>query len=217
MRDQAESDRSVCVFCRHEKLSHILHETEHFLLLADHAPVVEGHVLILPRTHFACYGSVPASLDTELLNLKAMVASFCRETYQSPVFFEHGVYRQTVFHAHLHAMPLGTFPEDIVSVAAGKGAPIATQADIRSWYQERGQYFYLERLGANGNPAQATIFPPSEPLYHQVLGILRTHTGEPGGWKPQPVRRLTSDQKVRALASAWQRYMGQRYMSSSVQ
>ena len=208
MWGRAESDLESCVFCQHEALHHhILHETEHFLLLADHAPVVEGHLLILPRAHFACYGSVPASLDVELLRLKDMVTNFSQETYQTPVFFEHGVYRQTVFHAHLHAIPIGSFPEEIARVATVEGAFIQTQSDIRDWFQAHGHYFYLERLTGDGNPSQATIFPPSEQVYRQVLGILREQTGDPGGWKPQPVRRLTSENKVRSLTYAWQRYL----------
>ncbi|MGO8949940.1 MAG: HIT family protein [Ktedonobacterales bacterium] len=207
MRDRAESDPKTCVFCRHEALRNILHETEHFFLLADHAPVVEGHILILPREHFACFGSVPASLDSELFHLKAKVTDFFRQTYQTPVFFEHGVYHQTVFHAHLHALPIGSFPEEIARVAAAEGAFIEMQSDIRAWHQAHGHYFYLERLAGGDNPSQATIFPPNEQLYRQVLGILRDQTGDPGGWRPQPLRRLTGDNKVQSLADAWQSYM----------
>jgi len=201
------SSLPTCVFCRRDTLRDILYETEHFFLLADHAPIVEGHVLILPRTHFACFGAVPADLDSELLRLKAQVANFSRETYQAPIFFEHGVYHQTVFHAHLHAIPVDSFPDDVADLAAAKGAQVESQADIRAWYQTHGQYFYLEGLARDGNPAQATIFPPNEPLYRQVLGLLRTQSHSSGGWQPQPLRRLSSHPKIRAVASAWEDYI----------
>lgn len=208
MRDLAVSDPKTCVFCQHKTLKNILHETEHFLLLADHAPVVEGHLLILPREHFACYGSVPSSLDAELLHQKAMVTDFFRTSYRTPVFFEHGVYHQTVFHAHLHAIPLGSFPEAIATLADTTGNAVRAQADIRDWYQKHGHYFYLERQ-AGGNQAQAIVFPARDHLYHEVLGLLRSKTGDPGGWKPQTIRRLQGDQRVQALAETWQRYMAQ--------
>jgi diadenosine tetraphosphate (Ap4A) HIT family hydrolase len=197
----------TCVFCRPDTLTGILHETEHFFLLADHAPVAEGHVLILPRTHFACFGAVPDHLDAEFLNLKARVTSFCREAYRPPIFFEHGVYHQTVFHAHLHAIPIDSFPEDIAYLAADKGARVESQADIRAWYQTHGHYFYLERQAENSNPSQATIFPPSESVYRQVLGLLRNQSHNSGGWQPQPVRRLSGHPKIQAVASAWEHYM----------
>jgi diadenosine tetraphosphate (Ap4A) HIT family hydrolase len=208
------SSLPACVFCRRDTLRGILYETEHFFLLADHAPVVEGHVLILPRTHFACFGAVPADLDSELLQLKAQVTGFCRETYRAPIFFEHGVYHQTVFHAHLHAIPVDSFPEDVTDLAAAKGAHVESQADIRAWYQIHGHYFYLEGQVQNGSPAQATIFPPSEPLYRQVLGLLRSQSHSSGGWQPQPLRRLSGHPKIRAVESAWERYSSNRIQLS---
>ena len=209
MLDEAEQRNATCVFCRRADLSHILHETEHFLVLADHAPVVEGHLLILPRAHYACYGALPAALDDEFLGVKSRVTAFCQTTYQPPVFFEHGVYHQSVFHAHLHAIPLGSFPVDISDLAALHGTPILTQEDVRAWYASRGHYFYLERLIGQRPSSEAIIFPPEGALYRRVLGLLREQTGEPGGWLPQPVRRLTGSSKIRSLAGAWQRYAKQ--------
>jgi diadenosine tetraphosphate (Ap4A) HIT family hydrolase len=196
----------MCVFCQRDTLSNILYETKHFLLLADHAPVVAGHMLILPRDHYTCYGAVPASLDAEFLDLKTLVTDFCRATYEAPVFFEHGVFHQTVYHAHLHAIPVGSFSDDIAAIAAEAGRPIASQADIRDWYETLGDYFYLERLIGVDNSSHAAIFPPNQQLYYRVLGLLREQTGPPGGWSPQPLRRLTSTGKIQALAGAWRRY-----------
>jgi diadenosine tetraphosphate (Ap4A) HIT family hydrolase len=193
-----------CVFCRRNTLANILHESEHFLLLADHAPVVGGHLLILPRAHLACYGAVPAQLDAEFLDLKSQVINFCRAIYRAPVFFEHGVYRQTVAHAHLHAIPIGSFPEAIVAISNESGRPVTSQEDIRSWYETEGHYFYLERLAGDGRLANATIFPPRGDLYYRVLTVLREQTGGPGGWQLQPVRRLTGGTKIHALVNAWQ-------------
>jgi hypothetical protein len=43
-----------------ERLTAVLTTTDHFRVVADHAPVVPGHTLIMPNAHFACYGAVPA-------------------------------------------------------------------------------------------------------------------------------------------------------------
>ena len=131
-------------------------------------------------------------------NLKAHVTAFCRTVYQAPVFFEHGVYHQTVFHAHLHAIPIGSFPEDIAAISNVSGRPVASQADIRAWYERQGHYFYLEWVAGDGGLSNAAIFPAREELYYRVLALLREQTGGPGGWQPQPVRRLTGGPKIRA-------------------
>ncbi len=65
-----ESNGIDCAFCKRTEIFHILKETPNFLLVADHAPLVEGHILIIPKQHYACFGDAPAKLDTELLTLK---------------------------------------------------------------------------------------------------------------------------------------------------
>ena len=105
----AETNNIDCAFCQRSDIAaNILKETTAFLVVADHAPLVEGHILIIPKSHYACYGEVPAELDAELLALKREVQEFFAQYYAPAVFWEHGVFRQTVFHAHLHCFPLVT-------------------------------------------------------------------------------------------------------------
>src|ERR1700758_3244505 len=104
-----------CSFCNPGELACTLYETPHFLLAADHAPLVEGHLLIIPKQHYACYGDVPAPLDEELFALKEEMRQFYTRFYAPVVFWEHGVFRQTVFHAHLHCFPWGDLEYDVDS------------------------------------------------------------------------------------------------------
>lgn len=209
MRDQAisESDGYPCPFCKRAELNGVLDETEHFFLLADHAPLLEGHLLIVPREHYACYGAVPEELETELLALKSRVRQFQRATYREPFFFEHGVFRQTVYHAHLHALPFGSVALDIPSGVGVSGQPASQLQDVRDWYAERGHYFYLERPTPDGQPT-ATIYPPSLEEYFSVFGALRAASGPLTSWQPQPLRRMTSGAKVQALTDAWRAFAG---------
>src|SRR5215813_10304701 len=167
-------DSASCAFCHREALAGILAETDHFYLLADHAPLVEGHLLLIPRNHYACYGALPAQLEEEFLTLKRRVADFLGDAYRSPVFFEHGVFRQTVYHAHLHAIPFGPLNFGVHALAAADGRSVHTLGDVRSWYEERGPYFYIEQPPAHGDPAEAALFPPEERRYYVVLGMLRS-------------------------------------------
>jgi diadenosine tetraphosphate (Ap4A) HIT family hydrolase len=197
----------ACPFCDRAGLDAVLDETEHFFLLADHAPLIEGHLLIVPQAHYACYGAVPKRLESELLALKQRVRRFLGATYREPVFFEHGVFRQTVYHAHLHAMPFGSVAVDLAGLARQAGSRVAAPRDVRDWYAERGHYFYLECPTPEGEPV-AAIFPPNMEQYFRVLGTLRAATGTLTAWQPQPMRRMTSGGKVHALAESWRAFSG---------
>ena len=110
----AETNTIDCAFCQRSDIAgNILKETPAFLVVADHAPLIEGHILIIPKHHYACYGEVPAELDAELLALKSEVQVFFAQYYAPAIFWEHGVFRQTVFHAHLHCFPFGNTDYDI--------------------------------------------------------------------------------------------------------
>lgn len=192
-----------CAFCLPERLDTILAETEHFRVVADFAPLVEGHTLIIPRQHYACYGAVPLEYEAELVALKRRVARFFRERYRPPVFFEHGVFRQTVFHAHLHAFPLGAVNVRPFELAHPDGRPVRSLADLRVWYNERGHYFYLEQPRAEEQPLEAAVFPPEEERYFTVLRSLRERSAAVGIWQPPAMRRLLAARPVAALEAAW--------------
>ena len=178
------------------------------MLLADHAPLVEGHILIIPREHFACYGAVPDALESEWLALKRTVAAFLSACYRTPLFFEHGVFRQTVYHAHLHAIPLGAEGFRVDELLSHGGRRVAAPEDVRAWYAERGHYYYVEQPGpeSDGQPASAAVFPPELDRYFKALTMLRNAAGRVESWAPQPLRRLAGGSKVASLTAAWQEY-----------
>jgi diadenosine tetraphosphate (Ap4A) HIT family hydrolase len=193
-----------CPFCDQATVASALATTEHFYLLADNAPLVEGHALLIPRDHYACYGALPAVWDDELLALKERVARFERERYRPAIYFEHGVFGQSVYHAHLHAVPLGPSGLDTYALAtAADGQPVARMADVRVWWETRGQYFYLESPVDESERTEAAIFPPREGPYVRVLSMLRERSHIYNPWQPQFVRRISGGDKTRALAAQW--------------
>lgn len=153
--------RPDCTFCQRSKIADILKETPHFLLAADHAPLVEGHLLVIPKNHYACYGDVPTSLDEELFAIKDELRQFYAQHYAPVVFWEHGVFRQTVFHAHLHCFPWGNLNYDLDSQI--HTSVVTAQDDIRNWYHAQGHYFYLE------DEAVALLFAPEMDRYMHIV------------------------------------------------
>ncbi|HEX6541060.1 MAG TPA: HIT family protein [Ktedonobacterales bacterium] len=197
-----------CAFCAQAMLDVVLAETDHFLVIADHAPLAEGHLLIVPRAHYACYGALPLGLDGEARELRERVTRFLADRYHSPIFFEHGVFRQTVFHAHLHALPLGTASPGFADLVKRMGQPAPSPDAVRAWYAEQGHYFYLETERSDSGQREALLFPPDMDLYFQVMGTLRSHTAHAAAWMPPALRQMQGGAKMRALAASWYGYFG---------
>src|SRR3954452_15045191 len=86
-----------CPFCHEAAVAPgVLMETPQFLVVCDRAPLVPGHLLLIPRPHIGCYGVLPRSLHAEFRAGKTGIAAFPAGAYAPPVFFEHGVVAQTV-------------------------------------------------------------------------------------------------------------------------
>ena len=164
MNAEPEVLRADCVFCQHNTIAtNILKETPNFRLVADHAPLVEGHILIEPKLHYACYGALPAELDAEFLALKQEAQRFLQHNYLPPIFWEHGIFHQSVFHAHVHCFPFGTLDQkqhDLCQKIAVE--TVQTLDDIRAWYVTKGQYFYLE-------PDKAFLYAPKTDDYIRII------------------------------------------------
>lgn len=194
-----------CVFCQHNNITDILKETTHFLLAADHAPLVEGHLLVIPKQHYACYGAVPVALDEELFALKDELRQFYTQCYAPVVFWEHGVFRQTVFHAHLHCFPWGNLEYAVDSNM--HNAVVSAQEDIRSWYHAQGHYFYLE------DEEVALLFAPEMDRYmHIIQQVFQRGRAARGG-----TRQVRSSQQryeegrpmIEATTAKWQTFQQQ--------
>jgi diadenosine tetraphosphate (Ap4A) HIT family hydrolase len=208
--NQASSASSTaqadCAFCRRSEVTDILKETPHFLLAADHAPLVEGHLLVIPKQHYACYGDVPEALDAELFAIKDELREFYAQAYAPVVFWEHGVFRQTVFHAHLHCFPWGNLEYDVES--ALHNAVVNGQEDIRQWYHAQGHYFYLE------DAQVALLFAPEMDRYmHIVQQVFQKGLAARGG----PVRMRSPQERyaagrplIEATRSRWQAFCLER-------
>jgi diadenosine tetraphosphate (Ap4A) HIT family hydrolase len=191
-----------CAFCRSEDISHICKETPHFFLAADHAPLVESHLLIIPKHHYACYGDVPAELDGELFALKHEVQQFFNRFYAPAVFWEHGIFRQTVFHAHLHCFPWGSTGYDL---SEGLHTMLVhSQEDVRRWYRTQGHYFYME------DRSGGLLFEPEMERYLQVVeSVFSRGIVSRGGraeWRSPQQRYEEGAPLIQAVVEKWQMF-----------
>jgi len=199
----AKTEDTACVFCQLDKIaSRIIKETPNFRVVADHAPLAEGHLLIIPKDHYACYGAVPTKLDEELFALKSEIQQFFNQFYAPVVFWEHGVFRQTVFHAHLHCFPFGKIQYNLSD--ALHNCVISSQDEIRAWYTTHGHYFYME------DARHALLFAPKMDHYVRILQEVlwpgaSARTGHTA-WRSQQQRLEEGETLIKTMTTKWRTF-----------
>ncbi|MEU5552847.1 HIT domain-containing protein [Micromonospora sp. NPDC047793] len=83
----------------------------YFSTLADTAPIVEGHLLIVSNPHIPSFAATAPPMRTELWEMKKRMVTWLAEVYQRPTLLEHGAASfarnagSCVDHAHLHLVP----------------------------------------------------------------------------------------------------------------
>jgi diadenosine tetraphosphate (Ap4A) HIT family hydrolase len=98
--------------------SRILFQSGTFAVIPSLGQIVEGYLLVLPRRHSKALGDLPAKDLNELEMITQRVGDILTREYGPIVLFEHGTRSEGVggcgiYHAHLHATPLGTIPDPV--------------------------------------------------------------------------------------------------------
>ncbi|MET8864385.1 HIT family protein [Nonomuraea sp. NPDC004580] len=89
----------------------VICENGSFLVVLDTAPLVEGHLLIIPDRHITALASLPEIERDELYAAKREAELRMREAYGRFTYFEHGAESRgrhagaCIDHAHLHLLP----------------------------------------------------------------------------------------------------------------
>jgi diadenosine tetraphosphate (Ap4A) HIT family hydrolase len=133
-----------CVFCAAAAHPAPLLQTDGLLLIPDLYPLVPGHLLVITRGHYLCVGATPAVVRAELPALADEAADFLRQSYGvEPLLWENGVTGQTVFHAHLHLIPLNV-DGLLDQLEADPGSvEISGWDDVVERFQSAGEYHYI--------------------------------------------------------------------------
>lgn len=138
-----------CVFCTREKQPPILFETPSLYAMPDRYPLVPGHVLIIPKDYWPCYGAAPMPVLSELGHATGRVKEFLESQYGAPVLInETGKTGQTVHHAHLHISPVPDIKPLLREFATQPDVvTIDGWEDVHQRFMEQGQYYYVEADG----------------------------------------------------------------------
>ena len=170
-----------CPHCDSESFAykHILHESEHFHILCDVHPIVEGHLLIIPKEHISCTGELAPQKFQEFVELYEQSRHFIQETYGHVSTFEHGKIGQTVFHAHVHIFPFEGKPEQIVPEGSSYFYPLTGIHELPEIFSRDGQYLFF----SIGNRPWAVDTSLGAPRFFRDRFAAALGSPERGNWK----------------------------------
>ncbi len=102
----------ICIFCKivgGEIPSMKVWETEDALAFLDVAPLAEGHLLVIPKPHYARLGDIPGSVLGGVLALLPMLAGAVGKvtgaTGHNILQNDGRIAGQAVDHVHFHIIP----------------------------------------------------------------------------------------------------------------
>ncbi|MFN2462822.1 MAG: HIT family protein [Candidatus Dormibacteria bacterium] len=184
-----------CVFCHPGVFPGVLVQDEHVRLIPDLFPVAPGHLLVVSREHFPCYGAASARVLSSLEGMAAVARQFVIDSYGvEPVLWENGGAGQTVFHAHLHLMPVAVPALDEV-IESEHMTEVAGWLEVADRWRRRGPYHYL---GFNGHRRVAEGNGELNWEFRRRLAIAAGLRYEDGQWV-----RPTDMDDVAEVARRW--------------
>lgn len=102
----------TCIFCKlanGEIPTKSIYEDGDFKVILDVSPATKGHILILPKEHYADFYDLPDRLAGKAMQLAKQLAIHMKEKLDFDglnLIQNNGVTAgQTVFHYHLHLIP----------------------------------------------------------------------------------------------------------------
>jgi diadenosine tetraphosphate (Ap4A) HIT family hydrolase len=191
-----------CVFCTRAAQPPVLFETTSLYVVPDKYPLLPGHILVISRAHRRCHAESPREMEGELEAAAARVRRFLREAYGAEALtWENGVFGQTVFHAHLHLLPVpaGRVPASVDGHESVR--PVAGWEPVRQHFAREGGYRYLH-LGDQ----RRLLAGQDRSLFASVRAWLSELTGlrsNPDDWI-----RTTTPADVAEVVRRWQAWAG---------
>ncbi len=136
----------ACVFCaiaRGDAPAEIVYEDDGTVAFMDRAPLVPGHVLVIPRVHVRALWDLDQPTGAALMRTTVRVAAAVNRAMRPGgmnLFHSTGAAAgQSVFHVHVHVVPRNRgdrFRPPIVADRQGDSALAATASRIRSAFAD---------------------------------------------------------------------------------
>ena len=199
MPDLNDPESGPCAFCNRDATRDtLLYEGRDFYVIADHAPIAEGHLLLIPREHLPHLAALPDHLHDEFESLKALLGDFVLSNYGALTYWENGIFGQSVPHAHLHAISVSFDP----SLYLDQGRAFSGIAGLQAEH-DGGHYFMIEQQG------EARLLPPDWDLYLSIVHFARN--SRPTNWRfDREERQRRGGSIVEAVKQRWHEVISRR-------
>lgn len=144
-----------------------LWETEHFVVVPSLGALVEGHVMVVSKSHALSAAALDARSAATLVDVLARVQEVIRSRWGSAVTFEHGPSVAgssvgcTVDHAHVHVLPQPANLEDHFEQQARALAwvKVPSISHATRWAGVERPYLYIGFDGGSGFVATGQSIP----------------------------------------------------------
>ncbi len=110
--DKNDMETKDCVFCKiiaGAIPTNVVYENEHTLAFLDIRPSNKGHMLVVPREHYADIFDIPGDVLCALARTGKRIAGALKKAVQTKginlIMNNGAVAGQIIFHAHLHVLP----------------------------------------------------------------------------------------------------------------
>lgn len=159
----------------------IIYNGSSFFVKPDISPIVENHILVIPKEHIFCMNDLSIDKLDEFNSIKRRIIQLFQKDKKGYIFFEHGCCNEKesgsacIHHAHTHAIPVSIDTErDIVKKVLSilgtpsydssvvKGIPYlsieSTSMDTTLYWPDivyRSQFFRIIISEVTGNPQRA--------------------------------------------------------------
>jgi len=185
-------------------LSKVLEETKNFYIVCDVHPLIEGHILIIPKKHISCIGEFPEKLFQQFVRLSDKVTKFLLDNYGQVSSFEHGKIGQTVFHAHMHLLPYGGRPENIIP--ENKFRAIQKLSDLRTVFVQNKEYLFFS-IGNNLWVVEPTVAFPGFFRQRFAQALKRGERGDWRRWRYHKTISCQANIEIKNLVDRWKAAM----------
>lgn len=126
-----------CIFCKilaGEIPSSVVYEDDDFRAILDINPAARGHVIILPKKHYANLFELPEEEASKIFVVAKKIATAVKKTYKCDgvnILQNNGeASGQTVFHLHVHVIPRFEGDTDHINIGWKPGDTPEDLADI---------------------------------------------------------------------------------------
>lgn len=194
-----------CLLCPSSlERQHPLYDDGIFWIICDPHPLVQGHMLVVPKPHIAAMGGLSEAHFKKYARVYAKVKSFINACYGAAGIFEHGGTGQTVFHAHTHFLPFDHETEKIVSDTKALRR-VARLGDVRREFAQKQQYLFLENRNHLWLVDTKLGYPRFfRNIFAGILGVEERSNWEKARHNSRIIRKFAID--ISVLRDRWNTY-----------